>query len=61
VKLTAVAVFAVGYVIGARAGRDRYGQIVDGVARASRRLDEFSARRPAGRRSHGSPRADGES
>ena len=30
VKLTAVAVFAVGYVVGAKAGRDRYAQIVDG-------------------------------
>jgi hypothetical protein len=61
VKLTAVAVFAVGYVVGAKAGRERYAQIADGVARASRRLDEFSARRPAGRQSHGSPRANGDS
>ena len=61
-KLTAVAVFAVGYVVGAKAGRDRYAQIVDGMARASQRLDEFSARRPPGRRGgHASPRADGAS
>ena len=60
-KLTAVAVFAVGYVVGAKAGGDRYTQIVGGMARASRRLDEFSARRPPGRQDHGSPRADGDS
>jgi hypothetical protein len=59
VKLTALAVFAVGYVVGAKAGRDRYAQIVDGMARASQRLDEFSARRPPGRRGHGTPRVDG--
>jgi hypothetical protein len=57
VKLTAVAVFAVGYVVGAKAGRDRYAQIIDAMARASERLDEFSARRGPG---HGSPRADGD-
>ena len=59
-KLTAVAVFAVGYVVGAKAGRDRYAQIVDRVASASRRLEEFSARRPPGRQSHGSSRVDGD-
>jgi hypothetical protein len=61
VKLTAVAVFAAGYVLGAKAGRGRYVQIVDGMARASRRLEELSARRPPGRQGHCSPRADGES
>jgi hypothetical protein len=60
VKLTAVAVFAVGYVVGAKAGRERYAQIVDRVASASRRLEEFSARRPPGRQSHGSSRVDGD-
>ena len=59
-KLTAVAVFAVGYVVGAKAGRERYAQIVDGMARASQRLDEFSARRPPGCQDHGAPRADGD-
>ena len=60
-KLTAVAVFAVWYIVGAKAGRDRDAQIVDGMARASQRLDEFSARRPPGRQGHGSPGADGDS
>ena len=59
-KLTPVAVFAVGYVVGAKAGRERYAQIVDGVARASRRLEEFSARRPPGRQGRGSPGTDGD-
>jgi hypothetical protein len=36
--------FAAGYFFGARAGRDRYAQIIDAAARASQRLDELSAR-----------------
>jgi hypothetical protein len=60
VKLTGLAVFAVGYVVGAKAGRERYAQIVDRVANASRRLEEFSARRAPGRQSHGSSRVDGD-
>ena len=60
-KLTGVAVFAVGYVVGTKAGRERYAQIVDGVARASRRLEEFSDRRSPARQDHGSPRPDGDS
>jgi hypothetical protein len=54
VKLTGAAVFAAGYVIGARAGRERYAQIIQGMARASQALDEFSARRPPDRRGEGS-------
>jgi hypothetical protein len=53
VKLTAAAVFTVGYVIGARAGRDRYAQIINGLASASQKLEEFSARHPSDRRNHG--------
>jgi hypothetical protein len=44
VKLAKVALFTAGYVIGARAGRERYVQIVDGLAKASERLEEYSAR-----------------
>ena len=58
-KLSGLAVFAAGYVIGARAGRERYAQIVDGVARASQRLEEFSSRHPPVRQERGSGRADG--
>ena len=60
-KLIGAAVFAAGYVIGARAGRERYVQIVNGLASASQRLEEFSARRPPRGQGHGSPRADGDS
>jgi len=58
VKLTKVALFAAGYVIGAKAGRERYAQIVDGVAKASQRLEAFSARRPPGRQDQSSGRAE---
>ncbi len=58
-KLTQVAFFVAGYVIGAKAGRERYAQIIDGVARASQRLEEFSSRRPPGLPDQGSARADG--
>lgn len=43
------AVFAAGYVIGARAGRERYAQIVSAVVRAAKRLDEFSSGHPPAR------------
>lgn len=58
-KLTGLAVFVAGYVAGAKAGHERYAQIVDGMARASRRLEEFSAHRPPGDRDPGAGRADG--
>ena len=45
-KLAGVAVFAAGYIAGTRAGRERYAQIVDAAAKASNRLEEFSARHP---------------
>jgi hypothetical protein len=59
VKLTRAAVFAAGYIIGARAGRERYAQIVDVVERAAQRLEEFSSRHPPGGRDDCSGRADG--
>ncbi len=58
-KLTTVALFAAGYVTGARAGRERYAQIVNEVARAAQRLEEFSSRRPPGRQDSGSSRGNG--
>ena len=42
--LTKAAFFAAGYFFGAKAGRERYAQIIDVAARASQRLDELSAR-----------------
>jgi hypothetical protein len=61
VKLTSVAIFAAGYVIGARAGRERYAQIVDAVERTSQRLDAFSSRRVQDGQSDRPRRADGDS
>ncbi len=59
-KLAKVTVFAAGYVVGTRAGRERYAQIAEGVAKASARLEEFSSRRPpGGRPRHGPGRPDG--
>ncbi len=56
-KLTKMALFAAGYVIGTKAGHERYAQIVDEVARASQRLEEFSSRRPPASPNHGSGHA----
>jgi hypothetical protein len=60
VKLTTVAIFAAGYVLGARAGRERYAQIVGAVERTSQRLDAFSSRHAPDGRDEGSGRADGD-
>jgi hypothetical protein len=49
VKLRTVAVLAAGYIMGARAGNERYAQILDGVAKASRRLEELISHRPPAR------------
>lgn len=38
-KLRTMAVFGVGYVLGTRAGRERYEQIAEFVERAQRRLE----------------------
>jgi hypothetical protein len=54
-KLRSLAVFGVGYVLGAKAGRERYVQIVEAVQKASQRLDE--ARRQRGKPSR--QRTDG--
>jgi hypothetical protein len=49
VKLASVAVFAAGYIVGAKAGRERYAQIVDVATTASQRLEAFSSRHPPAR------------
>jgi hypothetical protein len=41
VKLTRIAIFAVGYVLGTRAGRERYQQIVTAAQKASQRLENY--------------------
>lgn len=56
-KLRSLAVFGVGYVLGAKAGRERYVQIVEAVQTASQRFDEI--RRERGKPSrHGSDGLD---
>lgn len=41
-KLRSVAMLGVGYVLGSRAGRERYGQIVAAAQRASEKLEDYS-------------------
>lgn len=41
-KLRTVALFGAGYVLGTRAGRERYGQIVAAAQNASKRLEDTS-------------------
>lgn len=41
-KLTAVALFGAGYVVGTRAGRERYDQIVAFARKVADRIDEQS-------------------
>jgi hypothetical protein len=41
VKLTTVAIFGVGYVLGSKAGRERYAQIVAAARKASERLEAY--------------------
>ncbi len=43
-KLTTMALIAAGYVLGAKAGHERYEQITAGMEAASARLEAFSAR-----------------
>ena len=45
-KLTKAVIFAAGYVLGAKAGRERYAQIIAVMEKASQRLEEFSSRHP---------------
>jgi alpha-D-ribose 1-methylphosphonate 5-triphosphate synthase subunit PhnG len=59
VKLTSVAIFAAGYVLGTRAGRERYAQIVDAVEQASQRLEAFSSRHTPNGHREGPQRAEG--
>lgn len=43
-RLRTVAIFGAGYVLGTRAGRERYGQIVAAAQGASKRLEEYSGK-----------------
>jgi len=44
VRLRTIAIFGAGYVLGTRAGRERYGQIVAAAQGASKRLEDYSGR-----------------
>jgi peptidoglycan hydrolase CwlO-like protein len=44
VKLRTIAIFGAGYVLGTRAGRERYGQIVAAAQGASKRLEDYSGK-----------------
>jgi hypothetical protein len=59
VRLATAAVFAAGYLLGTRAGRERYEQIVAVAEGASRRLEDFSVRHPPGDRVGGQGSPDG--
>ena len=54
-KLTTLAVFGAGYVVGTKAGRERYAQIVAVAEKASKRLEEYSARQQEGDDAHCDP------
>lgn len=44
-------IFGVGYVLGSRAGRERYGQIKELAKKAAIRLEEMGRQQQAARRS----------
>ena len=46
-RLTTVVMFGAGYVMGTKAGRERYAQIVTVAENASKRLEEYSSRTQA--------------
>jgi hypothetical protein len=48
VRLTTLLMFGAGYVMGTRAGHERYAQIVSVADKASKRLEEYGARHRAG-------------
>ena len=43
-KLSTLAVFGAGYVLGTRAGRERYGKIIAGAQSATKRLEKYGAK-----------------
>jgi hypothetical protein len=44
-KLRSLALFGAGYVLGAKAGRERYAQFVEAAQKASQRFDELRRQR----------------
>ena len=47
-RVTTLLMFGAGYVLGTRAGRERYAALVTVAERASKRLEDYSARHGAG-------------
>ena len=52
-RLRSLAAFALGYVLGSKAGRERYGQIIAAAKRASERLEDYSLAGADGRTGDG--------
>jgi hypothetical protein len=44
VKLRSLAVLGVGYVLGTRAGRERYEQVIEAAQSAAKRLEDYSTK-----------------
>jgi hypothetical protein len=44
-KLRSLALFGVGYVLGTKAGRERYAQMVDAAKKTAQRFDELRRQR----------------
>jgi hypothetical protein len=61
VKLSRIAIFGVGYVLGTRAGRERYEQIVAAAQRASQRMEDYfdGGRQPENRSTSADDASDG--
>lgn len=57
-RLATIVMFGAGYVLGTKAGRDRYAQIVKVAQKTSERLDEFSARHDTYARDSGNNAGD---
>lgn len=51
-RLTTIGALAVGFVLGARAGRERYEQIHEMAKRSAKQLEEFGAEGTLARRLH---------
>ena len=60
-KLSRIAIFGIGYVLGTRAGRERYEQIVAAAQSASQRLENYfdGGRQPEDRSTSPDETSDG--
>ncbi len=61
-KLVSIAIFGAGYVLGTKAGRERYEQILEAAQNASQRLEAYSnggsIAKDRGARAHAAPSGD---